>query len=289
MPTRILRDWTDSEPIESISWQDEVFFTRLIMKVDDFGRFSANPKLLNSLIFPLKTGIRDSDIFRILSNLQRADLIAVYEVEGKNYLQIKKFGNKPRAKESKYPAFASNMKANVCNLQTNACLTVTETETETVSSSSAHADGRLALEDFDSFWTAYPRKVGKADAKKAWIKTAKERPELSAVLRAIRKQCNSTEWQKDRGAFIPHPSTWLNQGRWDDGGLDMDALRGKTNAGRQNEAAITIPEVDENAALAWLRSTYDQIEHIPVENYSKPFSLWPEIPRAEYLKTLSRP
>ena len=121
MPTRLLRDWTDSEPVNGLSWQEEVFFTRLIMKVDDFGRFSANPKLLNSLLFPLKDGIRDAEISRILTNLQSADLIAVYEVKGKSYLEIKKLGTKPRSIKSKFPSPCEQMQTNVCSMQTNVC------------------------------------------------------------------------------------------------------------------------------------------------------------------------
>lgn len=131
MPNRILRDWTDSEAVESLPWQAEVFFTRLIMKVDDFGRFSANPKLLRSLLFPIRDGVRDADISRDLTACERAGLIAVYESEGKPYLQIVKFGNTPRAKTSKFPSLASNLQANASKLKANAPVTVTGTGTKT--------------------------------------------------------------------------------------------------------------------------------------------------------------
>lgn len=133
MPNRILRDWTDSEAVESLPWQSEVFFTRLIMKVDDFGRFSANPKLLRSLLFPIRDGVRDSDISRDLSACEKAGLIAVYESEGKHYLQIVKFGNTPRAKTSKFPSFANNLQASASKclqMLANAPVTVTVTGTE---------------------------------------------------------------------------------------------------------------------------------------------------------------
>jgi hypothetical protein len=104
MPNRILRDWTDSEPVNSLSWQAEVFFTRLIMKVDDFGRHPANTKLLGSILFPLKDGIRDADITRHLAECEEAGLIAVYESESKKYLEIKNFDQRLRLKKSKYPA-----------------------------------------------------------------------------------------------------------------------------------------------------------------------------------------
>lgn len=69
---------------------------------------------------------------------------------------------------------------------------------------------------FESFWKAYPRKVGKDEARKAFDKR-KPTPELlNALLAAIEVQRQSLPWLKDGGQFIPHPATWLNQGRWQD-------------------------------------------------------------------------
>ena len=36
------------------------------------------------------------------------------------------------------------------------------------------------------------------------------------MLAAIEKQKQSAQWQDNGGQFIPHPSTWLNQRRWED-------------------------------------------------------------------------
>jgi hypothetical protein len=72
----------------------------------------------------------------------------------------------------------------------------------------------LPPQDFVAFYNAYPRRVGKAAALKAWNKN--NRPSLEIILSAIKKQKASSQWQKDGGQFIPHPSTWLNEGRWED-------------------------------------------------------------------------
>ena len=66
---------------------------------------------------------------------------------------------------------------------------------------------------FDVFWDAYPKKVGKAQAKKSF---AKVKVPLQTLLSAIEVQKQSTQWQKDGGQYIPNPATWLNQGRWED-------------------------------------------------------------------------
>ena len=71
---------------------------------------------------------------------------------------------------------------------------------------------------FDNFWKIYPRKIARAAAEKAWNNLTKKRqlPEISKILSAIQSQSLSEQWQESGGKFIPHPATWLNQGRWDD-------------------------------------------------------------------------
>lgn len=69
--------------------------------------------------------------------------------------------------------------------------------------------------DFESFWAAYPRKVAKKAAFKAF-KAAKDKPDIQTLLGAIAKQRDTDAWKKDGGQFIPHPATWINAGRWDD-------------------------------------------------------------------------
>jgi len=68
-------------------------------------------------------------------------------------------------------------------------------------------------ERFAQFWQAYPRKVGKQDAKKAF---AKIDVDIDVLLAALEKQKGSEQWQKDGGQFVPHPATWLNGRRWED-------------------------------------------------------------------------
>lgn len=63
------------------------------------------------------------------------------------------------------------------------------------------------------FWSAYPRRIGKPAALRAW-KAVK--PQNQATIDAIAKGLAIwvTHWTEPR--FTPHPSTWLNQRRWED-------------------------------------------------------------------------
>jgi hypothetical protein len=70
--------------------------------------------------------------------------------------------------------------------------------------------------DFEAFWAAYPKKVGKLEALKAWRKHRPGQGLTARILAALEAQKRSAKWQEDKGKFIPHPATWLNAGRWDD-------------------------------------------------------------------------
>jgi hypothetical protein len=70
--------------------------------------------------------------------------------------------------------------------------------------------------DFLEFYKAYPRKVDKFGAWKAWEKCNGDRPEISRLLLLIEKLKNTDDWRKESGKYIPHPTTWINKKRWDD-------------------------------------------------------------------------
>ena len=86
-----------------------------------------------------------------------------------------------------------------------------EVEKETEKEISLGAVGDIA--DFDQFWKAYPKKVGKQDAREAFSKV---NVPLKTLLDALCQQDQSAQWNRDGGRFIPNPATWLKQKRWED-------------------------------------------------------------------------
>ena len=93
-------------------------------------------------------------------------------------------------------------------------LTVTETKTVTKTGHNPptpHVEPDLFAEQF---WPAYPRKVSKPNALKAW-KNATKRAEPAEIMAALSVWV--AYWEaKNEPEFIPHPATWLNQERWND-------------------------------------------------------------------------
>jgi hypothetical protein len=78
---------------------------------------------------------------------------------------------------------------------------------------------------FARFWEAYPNKVGKAAAEAAYAKALKRisGPDPPSVLLAgVERAKASRAWGE---GFIPHPKTWLSQGRWDDEPAEVIPLK----------------------------------------------------------------
>ena len=66
---------------------------------------------------------------------------------------------------------------------------------------------------FEQFWAAYPKKINKPGAQRAF---AKADVPLETLLQAIEAQRRSRQWTEADGQYIPYPATWLNQRRWED-------------------------------------------------------------------------
>ena len=78
------------------------------------------------------------------------------------------------------------------------------------------ANGKGREERFERFWAAYPRKVGKDAAWREWKALAPGDDLTNRMIAEVETQKQSRDWRKDDGQYIPHPKTWLHQGRWKD-------------------------------------------------------------------------
>ena len=65
---------------------------------------------------------------------------------------------------------------------------------------------------FSDWWALYPKKVGRSEAEKAFKKAAKSFDSYIPLIALTRAYANAVSDVEKR--FIPNPSTWLNQARW---------------------------------------------------------------------------
>lgn len=82
---------------------------------------------------------------------------------------------------------------------------------------------------FDKFWSVYPRRDAKMDARKAFAQMGVDEEVLVLILRALQWQIRG--WSERR--FVPLPATYLRGRRWED----------ENPHERRASAAATIAEV----------------------------------------------
>ena len=83
----------------------------------------------------------------------------------------------------------------------------TETETETYI-------GQKSDALFEDFWNAYPRKIAKKEAMKKFAKAVKDGTDPNTIIAGAKTYAASVVGKEQK--YVAHPTTWLNQGRWED-------------------------------------------------------------------------
>lgn len=226
MPNRIIKESIcTSDNIDQLSAFQECFFYRLIVSCDDFGRMDARPKILASRLYPLKD-VKTAQIEDALQALHAAELIVLYSVDGKPYLQMQTWNKHQqiRAKRSKYPAIEDGEITNdiTCNQMISDASKCPRNpiQSNTKSNPNPNTNTTSAKADmtarFETFWKAYPKHVNKKGAEKAFVKLNPDDGLLETMLAAVERQKQTAQWREQNGQFIPYPATWLNGRRWED-------------------------------------------------------------------------
>lgn len=237
MPTRFIKEsCRSSRNLDRLSDFEERLFWRMLTTADDHGRFMADLELVRANCFPYKT-LSIEKVKDALGGLESHGLITLYIVGDRQYgefVTFQKHQGSPRSK-SRYPEkpilhnvneLDGSLHADVSDLlqvRTPSARGVSPPNTNTNTNTNLNSSSLSSLSslssssdsEFEQFWIAFPKKVGKKDAKRAWVK-ARDRPPLDELLAGLEVQKQSLQWQKEHGQFIPNPATWLNQGRWAD-------------------------------------------------------------------------
>lgn len=105
MPNRILKESVCvSESIDALSFQEEVFFYRLLVNCDDYGRMDGRDSVLKARLFPLREFSAQCTA-AVLDRLEELGMVRRYQAEGKPYLQVVNWEahQKVRSRRGKYP------------------------------------------------------------------------------------------------------------------------------------------------------------------------------------------
>lgn len=102
---------------------------------------------------------------------------------------------------------------------------------------------------FDEFWDAYPRRIAKGSARKAWSK-ATNHNDPDKIIEAAKRYAQTRRGEDPR--FTPHPASWLNAERW----LDQpETLVAKDKRQQEN---ILVAEAMERLMRQQLEASNDE-------------------------------
>lgn len=225
MPTRILKPGIlDSDRVNQLSSGAEVFYRRLMSVADDFGRFDGRPTILRSKLYPLRIDeVTNAQILEWLFDCQKADLISVYLVDGKQFVEILRFDQKTRT-GSKYPA-NDGQASKVCQqmpANDSKCCPYSESESESEKKkykkksspsapSSVSPKIEIEHENFPEAYEAYPRHEDRRRAHQAYLSALKRGTTHAEIIAAIPAYAKS---KTVLDGFPKLMASWLNGDGW---------------------------------------------------------------------------
>ena len=198
----------DSDAFLDMSLSTQAFYFHLAMRADDEG-FVNNPKKIMRMIGASEDELKILLGKRFIIGFD-SGIIVIKHWKIHNYIR------QDRVKETNYTTEKQQLIEKGNGVYTK-CQSndgqVTDKCQRRLGKDRLGKDRLDIYAQFEEFWQAYPRKTGKLKAKQAW---EKHTPPLDAVLGSLEWQRRQDDWTRDNGKFIPHPTTYINQGRWMD-------------------------------------------------------------------------
>ncbi len=237
-----------SESIVALPVPVRLHFAMLWTYADDYGRGVDNPRLIKGDLWPLDDDVTPAVIESYQASLAAAGRIVRYEVDGKAYFEVVNWAehqHPQKRKDSTIPEPSGTSTRQVPDEDDTEPVAVPPVvvvgEVEVVVAGEVAVTPPSAAESlsyhpaFAEWWDRYPRKVGKQAAHKAWLKAKRSRGHV-ALLAAI--TAHAAVWDLDGTdpQFIPHPATWLNEGRYDD--PPPQATKARTKVDRTRIALV---------------------------------------------------
>lgn len=255
MPNRTLReDILNSERINALTPEEELFYRRLMSVVDDYGRIEAHPQILLTKCYPFQLDrVSAQQVSAWLATCsvedgQQEPLITVYEVAGKKYLQINNFKQRERFEKYPGPPQACATPSSGAPRAARATITHSTSPTHSIEVSSvkektgnsenlaAYSSAlRLAeFEQIDERWLSagfsgpedfegWFREVYAAHPARGGLGLAKDtlrgavfagKLTKSSFETGYAKWRESRDWKRDRGRFIPQLAKFGSDEGW---------------------------------------------------------------------------
>ncbi|MGW3594965.1 hypothetical protein [Streptomyces sp. NPDC005167] len=246
--------------IADLTPEQRLTFIGLWTQADDEGRCVDDARLIKAAIWPLDDRTA-SDVESDLKALSESSLILRYVLNRKHYLAVRGWAehqkiNRPTPSKVPPPP-AAPIPEPTCGDEDSRTphggldedslaerKGKEQGKEQGTGKGTASPPPAASVSDdpgpaFDEFWSRYPRKAGKSEAAKSWVKAMKAGVDPDLLLAAVKAHADYHQVVKTEQQFIPHASTWLNQKRYEDEPPPLPRSLGPQTASRhQTEEEI---------------------------------------------------
>lgn len=202
-----------------------ILYAGLWTIADREGRLEDRPRRIKAECLPYD----DYDPDVLLDQLARRGFIVRYTIGECRFIAIPSWSKHqhPHVKEpaSVIPApdehqlsmiLAPDEPGSSCLLSLGSCLGSEKEKEQDLLSNSGESDERLPArsDDFVPFWSAYPRREGKKNARTAWSHITKEEKRLATGIASVLAKIVEQGVVELR--YVPMPTTFIHGKRWED-------------------------------------------------------------------------
>lgn len=238
--------WTDSKIVALSPFARLMFIGMWNFAGCDLGHLSDDAAAIKRQVLPDD----DVDAEALLMEVVESGMVArVQTLSGRRYLHVVHLGDhqKTDVRWSPRCPVCTESRPNSPTLtqtpaqhdETRVSVTQTppsspqERKGKEVNTSSTAARSTEDDPEFVRFWSVYPRKVGKGEARKAWVRLAKAGIPVADLIAGAERYRDEVARRRLSEEYIKHPGPWLNAERWTDAPTSAQSgVRRDPNTGR---------------------------------------------------------
>lgn len=205
-----------SEQVADLSLKAQIIYTWSIPHADDLGLLPYSHKTLRAIVVPLMD-ITLEDFGIQMESIVHQGLMKVFEHEGQKYYQILNFHKHQTLKKDRKPVTLLGKIEDWSDLDSIGFqLEDIGNPREEKRREVKGREEKIYVQSFEKFWSVFPRKINKQTALKSWLRLKPSDELIENIVRDVSSRASSESWSKESRKFCPHPSTYLNNRRWED-------------------------------------------------------------------------